>query len=196
MVAMIPFNRLGPFFRLFASWIYPREAISDLSGVLEGAAPGGLVLDVGAGTGIFSRFANKYRSDLKYVALDPSHGMLRYAPPYVRRVSARGEFLPFRKGIFSAVLVGDAIHHFSDPGKAIQEIKDCMTPEGRLFIFDMNPDTFLGSIVFKMERLAGEPALFQSPEGLAEMLTTFGFRTKVNRYDWRYSVEAAPAPAP
>jgi SAM-dependent methyltransferase len=193
---MIPFNRLGLFFRLFASWVYPREAISDLSGVLEGTAPEGLVLDVGAGTGILTRFANKYRSDLKYVALDPALGMLRHAPPFVRRVSARGESLPFRKGIFSAVLVGDAIHHFSDPGKAILEIKNCMIPGGRLFIFDMNPDTFVGSIIFTMERLAGEPALFRPPQELAEMLTAFGFRTKVNRYDWRYSVEATPAAAP
>lgn len=187
---MIPFNRLGLFFKLFASWIYPREAIADLSQLLEGAAPGSLVLDVGAGTGIFTRFANKYRSDLKYVAVEPARGMLRYAPPYIRRVRARGEFLPFKKNIFSVVLIGDAIHHISDAGKAVLEIKDCMTPNGTLFIFDMNPHIFPGNIIFKMERLAGEPALFRSPEDLAEMLTASGFRTKINRYGWRYSVAA------
>jgi SAM-dependent methyltransferase len=191
---MIPFNRLGLLFKLFSSWVYPVKVINDLSRILEGAGTGSLVLDVGAGTGVFARFACKIRNDLRYVALDPARGMIRYAPQYVHKVRANGESLPFRKGIFSIVLVGDAIHHIRDPRKAIMEIRDCMAPDGVLFIFDMNPDTFLGRIIFKMEKLFGEPAHFHSPEGLSEVLTGYGFHTEINRYDWRYSVAATRAP--
>jgi SAM-dependent methyltransferase len=189
---MIPFNKLGLFFKLFSSWIYPAKVIDNLSRTLEGAGAGSLVLDVGAGTGIFTQFAHSLRKDLKYVAVDPAHGMIRYAPSYTLKVRAKAESLPLRKGIFSVVLVGDAIHHTRDPRKAIMEIKDCMAPDGALFIFDMNPDTFMGRIIFKMERLFGEPAHFHSPERLSELLASCGFRTEINRYDWRYSVAAAP----
>ena len=192
---MIPFNRLGLLFKLFSSWVYPAKVIGDLSRTLEGAGTGSLVLDVGAGTGIFTQFAHSLRKDLRYVAMDPAHGMIRYAPPYTLKVRAKAESLPLRKGIFSVVLVGDAIHHIRDPRKAIMEIKDCMTPDGALFIFDMNPDTFMGRIIFKMERLFGEPAHFHSPERLSKLLAICGFRTEINRYDWRYSVAAAPATA-
>lgn len=86
--------------------------------------------------------------------------------------------------------MGDTIHHIDNPHKAVMEIKDCMVPNGRLFIFDLNPDTFIGRIICRMESLFKEPANFYSPEKLSEMLTEYGFRTKINEYDWRYSVEA------
>lgn len=190
MAGMISFDKLGFLFKLFSSWVYPSRVVADLSRLLEGTDPGSLVLDVGAGTGIFTKFAHKLRNDLKYVAVDPAHGMIRYAPPYAHKVRAKAESLPLRKGIFSIVLVGDAIHHIPDPRKAIMEIKDCMTWNGVLFIFDMNPHTLIGGVIYKMERLMNEPARFSSPERLSEILTGYGFRTKINRYDWRYSVAA------
>jgi demethylmenaquinone methyltransferase/2-methoxy-6-polyprenyl-1,4-benzoquinol methylase len=187
---MIPFNRLGLPFKLFSSWVYPRNAIDDLSALLKGIEPGGLVLDIGAGTGTLTQFAHKIRNDLKHVALDPARGMIKYAPEYAYKVRAAAESLPFKKHIFSAVLMGDTIHHIDNPHKAIMEIKGCMTPTSRLFIFDLNPDTFTGRIICRMEGLFKEPANFYSPESLSKMLTGYGFRTKINKYDWRYSVEA------
>ena len=148
------------------------------------------MLDIGAGTGILTQFAYKIRNDLKYIALDPARGMIKYAPEYAYKVRAKAESLPFKKHIFSVVLMGDTIHHIDNPHKAVMEIKDCMVPNGRLFIFDLNPDTFIGRIICRMESLFKEPANFYSPEKLSEMLTEYGFRTKINEYDWRYSVEA------
>ena len=145
--------------------------------------PESFVLDIGAGTGII-------KNDLKHVVHDPAHGMIQYAPEYAYKVRAIAESLPFKKNIFSVVLIGDTIHHVDNPHKAIMKIKDCMVPNGHLFIFDLNPDTFIGRIIFRMERLFKKPANFYSPEILSEMLTGYGFRTTVNKYDWRYSVEA------
>jgi demethylmenaquinone methyltransferase/2-methoxy-6-polyprenyl-1,4-benzoquinol methylase len=187
---MIPFNRLGLLFKVFSPLVYPWKTIDDLSGLLEGIEPGSLVFDIGAGTGIFTQFAHKIINDLKYVALDPAHGMIQYAPEYTYKVRAIAESLPFKKSIFSVVLIGDTIHHIDNPHKAIMEIKGCTTPSGHLFIFDLNPDTFMGRIICRMERLFKEPANFYSPETLSEMLTGYGFRTKISRYDWRYSVMA------
>ena len=123
------------------------------------------------------------------MSLDPAYGMIKYAPEYTYKVRAKAESLPL-KNIFSVVLMGDTIHHIDNPHKAIMEIKGCMTPSGRLFIFDLNPDTFIGSVVCRSERFFKEPANFYSPEMLSDMLKRYGFRTKINKYDWRYSVEA------
>ena len=187
---MIPFNRLGWLFRLFSSWIYPRKAIDDLYKLLQGVNAGGVVLDIGAGTGVLTISAHKARNDLDYVVLDPAHGMLRYAPEYARRIRAKGEQVPLRKNSVSLVLMGDTIHHIQDPHEAIMEIKRCMTSNGRLFIFDLNPDAFVGNMICRMERLLQEPANFYSPEALGDFLMERGFAVKIDKYDWRYSVSA------
>ncbi|MBP7176887.1 MAG: class I SAM-dependent methyltransferase [Thermoclostridium sp.] len=186
---MIPFNRLGLPFKLFSRFVYPKKALDDISSLLEEVRPESFVLDIGSGTGVLTEFAHNIRDDLKYVSLDPAYGMIKYAPEYTYKVRAKAESLPF-KNIFSVVLMGDTIHHIDNPHKAIMEIKGCMTPSGRLFIFDLNPDTFIGSVVCRSERFFKEPANFYSPEILSDMLKRYGFRTKINKYDWRYSVEA------
>lgn len=184
---MIPFNRLGLLFRLFSRLVYPKKAIKDLAGLLEELKPESYVLDVGSGTGVFIGFAHKIRGDLKYVSVDPAYGMIRYAPKHALRTLATAEHLPF-KDIFDLVLMGDTIHHIDDVDMAIAEIRNCMKPEGCLFTFDINPDTFIGSIVCRSERFLKEPANFYSPEMLSKMLIGFGLKTTVNRYDFRYSV--------
>jgi SAM-dependent methyltransferase len=191
---MIPFNRLGLLFRLFSPWIYPRKAIDDLSELLQGVGSGDLVLDIGAGAGVLTRFAHSSRHDLSYTTLDPAYGMLRHGPHYARKIRARAESLPFDRNVFGLVLIGDTIHHIQNPHEALLEIRRCMVSGGRLFIFDFNPDTFMGRGICGMERLFKEPANFYSPETLSDMLMECGFEATINKYDWRYSVTAEWSP--
>lgn len=184
---MIPFNRLGLPFKLFSHLIYPRRILIDLSGLLKDLPPHSHVLDVGSGTGVLIEFAHSIRDDLNYISTDPAYGMIKYAPKYALKVVAASESLPFRD-IFDLVLMGDTIHHIDDPHRAVIEIKRCMKPNGALFIFDLNPDTFIGSIICRIERFLKEPANFYSPQALTDMLKTYSFKTVVNRYDFRYSV--------
>jgi ubiquinone/menaquinone biosynthesis C-methylase UbiE len=187
---MIPFNHLGLPFKLFSSWVYPRKVKIDLSALLRDMDSGSFVLDIGAGTGVLSGFSHAIRNDLRYVALDPAYGMLRYVPRYVYKIIAMGEAVPCREGTFSLVLMGDAIHHMEDPRKALLEIRNVLKPEGRLFIFDLDPDTSIGGMIRRIERLLNEPANFTSPESLSSLLSDHGFSATVNRYGWTYSVTA------
>lgn len=184
---MIPFNRLGIFFKLFSHLVYPRRILIDLSSLLKDLPPESHVLDVGSGTGVLVEFAYSIRDDLKYISTDPAFGMIKYAPEYALKAVAASEYLPF-KDLFNLVLMGDAIHHIDDPHMAIVGIKRCMNQKGALFIFDLNPDTFIGGIICRIERFLKEPANFYSPQVLSDILKAYGFKTAVNRYDFRYSV--------
>ncbi|HBE44042.1 MAG TPA: SAM-dependent methyltransferase [Deltaproteobacteria bacterium] len=187
---MIPFKCLGLIFKLFSSWVYPDRVKDDLSELLKEIRPGSMVIDIGAGTGILTEFAHRIRKDLHYVTLDPAFGMIRYAPSYTSKVMAVAEFLPFKKDIFDIVLIRDAIHHLDNPDKAIIETKGCMRPDSSLFMFDLNPDTIMGRIIYRIEKVFKEPSSFYSPERLSDMLKGWGFKTTINRYDWRYSIKA------
>jgi SAM-dependent methyltransferase len=190
MSIMIPFGFLGPVFKLFAGTIYPGETRRLVKEIVRSLESGDFVLDLGAGTGILSDFAREERSDLRYVALDPAIGMLKNAPQYISKVLGRAEGLPFKRGIFNAVLIGDAIHHVNDPEWAIIEIKRVLKRNGVFFVFDMDPEAFMGRAISLAERLFREPARFYPPEQLAALLTKDGFKVEIHRHDWRYSVTA------
>ena len=187
---MIPFGRLGPLFKRFAGTIYPGETRRLLKEIVRSLEPGGRVLDLGAGTGILSDIAREERRDLSYVALDPAMGMLKNAPQYLGKILGKAEDLPFKRGTFGAVLIGDAIHHVNDPEWAIIEVKRVLRKNGTFFIFDIDPDAFMGRAICRVERLFREPAGFYPLEKLGDLLTKDGFMVEVRRHDWRYSITA------
>ncbi len=76
--------------------------------------PKGLILDIGAGTGI----STKYFKNI--VLLDPSKEMLKRAKG--KKVIAKAEKMPFPDKTFDAIISVTSLHH-TDIQKAIKEIK-------------------------------------------------------------------------
>ncbi len=187
---MIPFDRLGLVFKVFSSLVYPRGFRGVLGSALQGVPEQGAVLDVGSGTGILSQFARNARADLSFTMVDPAAGMLRFAPQFARTVLGRAEYLPFREGSFDAVLAGDCIHHFSDPRRAIMELKRVMRKNGMLVVFEIDPGNALGAMITRGEKMLGEPAHFLRPGEFAARLAETGFECEVWRYGWRYGMIA------
>jgi ubiquinone/menaquinone biosynthesis C-methylase UbiE len=187
----ISFNRLGLCFKLFSWLVYPRSARRRLALVMSRVEPAAIVADLGGGTGTLLDFAHRARPDLHYLCVDPAIGMLRYAPPYALRVAARAEELPFRDHALGAVTIGDALHHFRDPARGIEEAARVLAPGGQLFVFDLNPDTIIGRIVSAAERFSGEPAHFYAPRALEELLAANGFAGITVSQGSRYTVDAA-----
>ncbi len=187
---MIPFNRLGLIFKIFASFIYPRSFRAVFLSVLQKVPKSGAVLDVGSGTGILSRFAHDVRKDLLFTMIDPAPGMLRFAPGFGRKIIGLAESLPFRRGSFEALFIGDAFHHFGKPQEAIGEITRVLKPKGLLVFFEIDPGTSLGALITWGERIFGEPAHFYRPRYLAEILAENGFECRMSHYGWRYAIIA------
>ncbi len=187
---MIPFDRLGPVFKVFSSLVYPRAFRTVFASSLQEVPETGSVLDVGSGTGILSQFARKARSDLLFTMIDPAAGMLRFAPAFARRVLGRAENLPFPEKAFDAVFAGDSMHHFSEPRRAVMELRRVMKKGGVLVVFEIDPGSLLGAMITGGEKMFREPAHFLRPGELAERLAEAGFECTVSRYDWRYAIIA------
>jgi len=187
---MIPFNHLGWLFRFLGPAAYPKGPLEALCDFLRPLPANAALLDLGSGTGVLSAFAHGCRKDLEFVALDPAEGMLRFSPRYVRTHKASAEALPFGEASFEVVLVGEALHHFAEPDTALEEIVRVLRRGGRLFIYEFDPETFMGSTICRAERLLGEPGHFYAPGKLKGMLESRGFSVRIDRHGWRYTVRA------
>ena len=112
--------------------------------LLLALAPGDGVLDVGCGTGNFTReFARSVGPDGLVVGLDVSQTMLARAVEDTRRAGleqiayVRGDAAdtPFVDQSFDAVCCFAALNLFADPQAALDSFTRVLTPGGRLAIF-------------------------------------------------------------
>ena len=112
--------------------------------LLLALAPGDGVLDVGCGTGNFTRdFARSVGPDGLVVGLDVSQTMLARAVAdtasggfeQVAYVRADAADAPFQDASFDAVCCFAALNLFADPYAALDSFVRVLTPGGRLAIF-------------------------------------------------------------
>ena len=101
---------------------YPEPLLASLSCAILAAPPhGGTVLDVGSGTGIFTRqLRERLPPELAIVGVEPSPDMRAKAKATgaqagIRYVDGAAECLPFEDGTARAVLAATAAHWFPRP---------------------------------------------------------------------------------
>ena len=187
---MIPFNHLGFIFKNFGSLIYPKVVLEELCKFLEPLSVEASVLDVGAGTGVMSEFAYRCRDELRYVAVDPADGMLKFAPVFLETYVAMAEELPFEDSSFDAIIMGESLHHLHNPETAFEEAVRVLKKNGKLFIYDFDVSSFLGKSICLIEKTLGESAHFYEPNALKKVLEGYGFCVEISQHKWRYSVSA------
>ena len=187
---MIPFNHLGWIFKYIGPLIYPHTIRESLCSFLIPLSRSASVLDLGAGTGVMSEFAYACREDLRFTAVDPAEGMLKFSAEYVQTHKANAEALPFDASSFEAILIGEALHHFQDVEKSLQEIVRVLDDDGRLFIYDFDSSTFMGNTLCRVEKILGEPGNFFPPEVLKQRLESHGFSVHIRQFGYRYTIAA------
>ncbi len=182
------FNHLGFIFNSIGSLLYPKKIQQALCKFITIAPKNTKVLDIGSGTGVMSKIAYNCNHELNYFAVDPSIGMLKYQPQYIKTEIASAENLPFADNSIDIIIIGEALHHFSNINLSIKEIKRVLTKNGRIFIYEFNVSTFRGKILSTIEKILGEPGNFFTPHDLQKLLNDYGLKVKYTNYSWRYII--------
>jgi SAM-dependent methyltransferase len=137
------------------------------------------VLDLGAGTGIFTRAWPGWGASF-VVGLDPSLAMLAQAlraglPVEARLVAGHTQHLPFAPRTFDAAWLSAVIHHITDRTACARELAHVLMPGGRIYVRGF----FAGSsMVGWLPSFPGAEraiARFPSVEDVAEVFGHAGF---------------------
>jgi ubiquinone/menaquinone biosynthesis C-methylase UbiE len=133
------------FYDFFISPAVVRVAIGDVRKLVDAAAPGSRILDVGCGGGQHAVEAASRRGDLRLVALDLSPVFLSRAKARARKagVENRLEFtcasatdMPFEANAFDHVYSMGSIKHWVDLRKGLSECIRVLKPGGRLVVME------------------------------------------------------------
>jgi ubiquinone/menaquinone biosynthesis C-methylase UbiE len=98
------------------------------------------VLEVGCGTGHWLRYLNERHITAR--GIDPSDGMLSRARGKVGRgslIQGRAEALPFPSAHFDRVFCINALHHFTDQRRAIEEARRVLGVGGAMLTIALDP---------------------------------------------------------
>jgi SAM-dependent methyltransferase len=117
-----------------------------------------VAVDLGAGTGLFSRALAERVATV--VAVEPDarmRGVLRDRSPDVRAIGAVSEALPVRDGV-ADVVTASSSWHWMDPDRAVPEIARVLRPGGRLAVIWTSRDREV-EWVRSLDRLRTSPAL-------------------------------------
>ncbi|KAG7262231.1 hypothetical protein CRUP_013539 [Coryphaenoides rupestris] len=124
------YDRIAPYFNdsRYKAWPKVRQFLLE-------QPPGSLVADVGCGNGKYLRI-NK---QVVTLGCDVCRPLVAYAGSQGHEVQVcDGLQLPYRDGVFDAVLSIAVLHHLSTPQRRLQAVREmmrCLRPGGRIMIY-------------------------------------------------------------
>ena len=167
-----------------AAWVQRLTYRPVQDAVLEALHPPACarILDVGCGTGLFSRRIARVQPDARVIGLDFSAGMLRHASARASSVAwVRGNalHLPFPDAAFDAIVSTESFHWFPDQGLALAEFHRVLAPGGRLLVALVHmPLETMTQAARLGTGLVGEPARWPTRARMRSAVEHAGFRVE------------------
>lgn len=126
-------------------------------------APGEHVLDAAASAGLYARTLLQHTPSLEVHALDFSVAFLQKARLYAKRngvvpifVHADVRALPYRDGVFDALVCGGSLNEFTDLAGTLAEFARVLRPGGRMWqMYLTKAEGWPGRTVQGLVRLSG-----------------------------------------
>jgi malonyl-CoA O-methyltransferase len=157
-----------------------------LESLVYAKAPPRRVLDLGCGTGFFTRLLKRRFPRALVVGLDLAEGMLtaaRARQGWLRRfrlVQGDALALPFAEGAFDLVFSNLLLQWLEDPERALAEARRVLAPGGLLLFSTFGPETLAElAAALGPKEAARRINPFPPPEWLGERLLALGFRHPV-----------------
>lgn len=152
--ARAEYGERGALYELVWSLLFP-----------PGAAPTGLILDVGCGTAPFAAFAATRGA--RVLSLDLADNALRKARArgLGPLLLAQGERLPLRDACFQRVVCLGNLEHFLDPEQGARELARVLAPDGEAVV--MLPNAYYSGDLWKWLRTGEGPNHHQAIDRFA-----------------------------
>jgi SAM-dependent methyltransferase len=107
------------------------DPIADYIGEIIGGNGAGLCLDVGCGSSVWTPYMTASGNNMKWIGIDPTMNHLPRRYPFVQGL---GEYLPFKSGVFDAVLFSLVLSNILDPLLSMHQAYRSLKPDRRVYI--------------------------------------------------------------
>lgn len=185
------YERLAP--RFDEDWAYTPAFAAWMTGCILDRLdprPGDRAIDVGCGTGLYSRGLAKRAGAI--VCLDPSAAMLAQLPAGEGLVPVRASLEDLAAGKvglphtdFDVVLAKEVLHHATDERAALRALAGLLAPGGRLLLVLLAPVLDYPLFEAALERYSRSPA---DAAGIARQLAQLGLRAEVATASFRLAI--------
>ena len=143
-------------------------------------AKGALLLDLGGGTGRVSQ--HLAAPGINVVVCDVNRSMLRQTrhKKGLWPLQADAARLPFADGSIDGILVVDALHHFMEPKRIVDEMLRVLNRDGRLLIEEQDIRQPLIKLVNMAEKVVGLHSHFLTIQQIKDLFDPALFRIYVD----------------
>lgn len=153
-----------------------------------GLRPADRMVDLGCGTGMYSvDILKQVPLEAPVIGVDPFSTMLQRIPgeANIQAIAEDAVVFSRRLGEYDKILIKETIHHIDAKQELFANLRERLTPGGRLLLVHVPPDVKYPLFRRALDRCLGWHA---NPDDLVELLGEAGFRVERDALDYPHRI--------